>query len=320
MHFSLAGERSLSKQPTHLIAIVQDVTERVEAELALSESEERWRSIATNPYDFVALVDREGRFRYVNHVAPQLTLDQVLGHPVFEFVAPEYHASIEQALGRVFDEGKSAYYESYSPPTARWFATVAGPVFRGDEVVLASLQTHDITDARKAAIELQRTARHLKEAQRIAGFGSWLWNTATDAVEWSEQMYRITGVDTEVTPSRQLWYELVHPEDRALVLAAERNTIATGIAEQCDYRIVRRSDQAIRRVRTSGELLRNDNGDIVGLLGTTLDVTELRELEEQLLAQPEARGDGQACRFVGPRLQQPAGRHRFQYRALAAGW
>jgi PAS domain S-box-containing protein len=283
LHFSLAGERSQSSQPTHLIAIVQDVSERVEAELALTDSEERWRSIATNPYDFVTLVDREARFRYVNHVAPELTLDQVLGHRLHEFVAPEYHSSIDQALGQVFDEGKSAYYESYSPPTGRWFATVAGPVFRGAEVALASLQTHDITDARRAAIELQRTARHLKEAQRIAGFGSWLWNTATDVVEWSEQMYRITGVDTDVTPSQKLWHELVHPEDRALVLAAERNTVVTGVAEQCDCRIVRRPDQAIRRVRTSAEVLRGDNGDIVGLLGTTLDVTELRELEEQLL-------------------------------------
>jgi PAS domain S-box-containing protein len=282
-YFSFTGERSLSEKSSRLLAIVQDVTDRAEAELAMAESEERWRSIATNPYDFVALVDRNAIFRYVNHVAPQLTLDQVLGHRVHEFVAPEYHAALEQTLDRVFDEGKSAYYESYSPPTKRWFGTVAGPVFRSDEVVLASLQTRDITDARKAANELQRTARHLKEAQRIAGFGSWLWNIATDRVEWSEQMYRIAGIDTHVTPSRELWHELVHPQDRAFALDAERSTVKTGIAEQCDYRIVRRSDGAIRRVRTSGELLRDDNGEVIGLLGTTLDITELRELEEQLL-------------------------------------
>jgi two-component system, cell cycle sensor histidine kinase and response regulator CckA len=282
-HFSLAGERTFSEKPSRFLAIVQDVTDRVEAELALTESEERWRSIATNPYDFVALVDSKAVFRWVNHVAPQLTVDQVLGHRVHEFVAPEYHAALETTLSRVFDDGTSAYYESYSPPTGRWFGTVAGPVFRGDEVVLASLQTRDITDARKAANELQRTARHLKEAQRIAGFGSWLWNIATDKVEWSEQMYRITGIDAQVSPSRQLWHELVHPDDRAIALAAEQSTVKTGIAEQCDYRIVRCSDKAIRRVRTSGELLRDDNGEVVGLLGTTLDITELRELEEQLL-------------------------------------
>jgi two-component system, cell cycle sensor histidine kinase and response regulator CckA len=282
-HFSLAGEQSPAHESASFIAIVQDVTERVEAEQAMTESEERWRSIATNPYDFVALVDRNGVFRYVNHVAPELTTDQVLGHPLYEFVAPEYHANIDQALAGVFDEGKSAYYESYSPPTGRWFGTVAGPVFRGDQVVLASLQTRDITDARKAAVELSRSARHLKEAQRIAGFGSWVWNTTTDAVEWSEQMFRITGIDPQVSPSRQLWHELVHPEDRAFALAAEQNTLLTGNADQCDYRIVRRSDNEIRRVRTSGEILRNDKGAIVGLLGTTLDVTELRELQEQLL-------------------------------------
>jgi two-component system, cell cycle sensor histidine kinase and response regulator CckA len=281
-HFNLSAEQN-PIDGVGLIAVLKDVSDRAEAEAALAETEARFRSLATNPYDYIALVDREGRFRYVNHVAPGLTFEGVLGHRVHEFVAPEFHPALERTLATVFEKGESTYYESYSPATGGWFSTIAGPLFDGDEVVMASLQTHDITEGRKASIELQRTARHLKEAQRIAGFGSWLWETPSDTVEWSEQMYRITGVDPQVRPTRELWESLVHPEDREIVQAAERKTLATGVAQQVDYRIIRGSDRAIRRVRTSGEVLRDDAGETVGFLGTTLDVTELRELEEQLL-------------------------------------
>ncbi len=266
------------------IGTVLDISERVQTELALRESEARWRSIAINPFHFVSIVDRQGVFQWVNYATPPLHEKDLVGKAsVFDFLRAEDHAAARAALARAFEQQAPAYYDAYSPFFERWYSTAVGPLVRDGTVVAASTHSRDITDAKRAEVELRKRERMLAEAQRIAGVGSWVWDKASGKLQWSDEMYRICGVAPEVEPTDALYYSLVHPDDRERARAAAARALQTRVSNAREHRILRASDQSVRHVLVASEVTTGDDGEITGSLGTTLDVTERRTLEAQLL-------------------------------------
>ncbi|WP_437623666.1 ATP-binding protein [Sorangium sp. So ce1151] len=153
----------------------------------------------------------------------------------------------------------------------------AGPPSRYFGVVV------DLTERRRAEQELRRSERMLNEAQRIAHVGSWSYDLASRTVRWSEQLYHILGVDPSRRPTFELFASLIHPEDRHRVLGGAESASPLGIASPVECRVVRPSTGELRHVQMAAQLLTDETGAIVGLVGTSLDITERRRLEEQLL-------------------------------------
>ncbi|WP_437835388.1 ATP-binding protein [Sorangium sp. So ce1153] len=153
----------------------------------------------------------------------------------------------------------------------------AGPPSRYFGVVV------DLTERRLAEQELRRSERMLNEAQRIAHVGSWSYDLASRTVRWSEQLYHILGVDPSKRPTFELFASLIHPEDRHRVLGGAESASPLGIASPVECRVVRPSTGELRHVQMAAQLLTDETGAIIGLVGTSLDITERRRLEEQLL-------------------------------------
>jgi len=155
--------------------IAQDGTQLVETENALRASqhalrasEQRWRSIAENPFDFVVVIDRTYRYTFVNFVAPGLKLEDLLGKATpFDFVSPDQHAAMQAAFDVVFNEGRATSYEVYIPTLDQWFSSLVGPIREGDVVTHASILTRDISAERRlqaAAHEAEGRLRRMEAA------------------------------------------------------------------------------------------------------------------------------------------------------------
>ncbi|WP_434045450.1 MULTISPECIES: ATP-binding protein [Sorangium] len=153
----------------------------------------------------------------------------------------------------------------------------AGPPSRFFGVVV------DLTERRRAEQELRRSERMLNEAQRIAHVGSWSYDLASRAVRWSEQLYQILGVAPSRRPTFELLASVIHPEDRHRVFGGAESASPLGIAGPVECRVVRPSTGELRHVQMAAQLLTDESGAITGLVGTSLDITERRRLEEQLL-------------------------------------
>ena len=128
----------------------------------------------------------------------------------------------------------------------------------------------------RAAAEagLRRSERNLADAQRIAHIGSWEWEVATGAALRSEETHRIFGVPVGSFPeTNEAFLAFVHPDDRARVQAAEKETINGGARLDLDFRIVR-PDGTVRIVREQGELIRDPSGRRLREVGTIQDITE----------------------------------------------
>jgi PAS domain S-box-containing protein len=131
----------------------------------------------------------------------------------------------------------------------------------------------DVTVRRKAERELARSQSRLAEAQRVAHVGSWEWDLARDRVTWSEELYRIYGVDRAThAPSYESFLASVQEDDRAHTKAVLAKAVENGTPFVYDHRIVR-PDGAVRMLHTRGDVVSVD-GRPARLVGSCWDITE----------------------------------------------
>src|SRR2546430_11875787 len=104
-----------------------------------------------------------------------------------------------------------------------------------------------------------------------------------NVVSWSAELRRMLGVEPELPDAtRAEAFELVHPEDRARVRETLDRTCHDGASYVCEHRIVRRSDGGVRTVQSRGDVVCDEQGQPVRIVGTVQDVTERKQVEEAL--------------------------------------
>jgi PAS domain S-box-containing protein len=128
-------------------------------------------------------------------------------------------------------------------------------------------------------------ATQLEQAERIAKLGSWLWDQATNVVTLSATMAELCETSARTMSGqefRDLLGQLSHPDDRYVLTDAPTEALASRAPFQVEQRLAAPGG-GWRTVLHRGEVVTED-GDVVGIRGTTQDVTEERETEEALLA------------------------------------
>jgi PAS domain S-box-containing protein len=140
----------------------------------------------------------------------------------------------------------------------------------------------DITDRKIAEENLHQRDLELAIAQRLAQVGSWQWNPAGDTVVWSDELYRIAGLDTDsAAPSFEEHSRLYTSESWELLCGAVEAALRTGTPYELVLEMLR-PDGGTRWVIGRGETQRDATGRIVKLHGTVQDVTERRHSQEAL--------------------------------------
>lgn len=145
----------------------------------------------------------------------------------------------------------------------------------------------DISERKLTDAALRKRERQLAESQRIAHIGSWEHNLKTGAVFWSDELFRLFGLDPEKDPADfDMFFKMVHPEDQPVLRDAIDKTLRYKNPFSIDYRIITR-DGLTRTIHAQAELMGNEKGDQVVLSGTGQDITE-RKRQEQSIAGSEA--------------------------------
>jgi PAS domain S-box-containing protein len=131
--------------------------------------------------------------------------------------------------------------------------------------------------------DLEDTIAILERAQQIAHVGSWVAEFGqSDHVRWSNETHRIFGVAPgQFIGTRAAFYEFVHPDDREAVRTASRAATESGQRYDIEHRIVR-TDGAVRWVHELADVVRDADGRAIRMIGTVQDVTDRRNLEDQL--------------------------------------
>ncbi len=132
--------------------------------------------------------------------------------------------------------------------------------------------------------ELRNKERSLAEAQRIAHLGNWDWSISTNELLWSDEVYRIFGLNPQgAAATYDTFLRCVHPDDRRQIEAAVKRTLAKpGADYSIDHRVIR-PDGSERIVHEQGEVMFDREGKPVRMIGTVHDITEQKKLEREIL-------------------------------------
>lgn len=131
-----------------------------------------------------------------------------------------------------------------------------------------------------AEASLRKSQADLQKAQSIAHLGNWEWDLLTGKVIWSDEIYRIFGVEYQ-EPSYKLARSLVHPEDLEFWHQSVRASLYEHAPFHIDYRACR-PDGSIRWIHNEAEILRDAQGQPLKVFGTAQDVTERKQVDESL--------------------------------------
>jgi len=131
---------------------------------------------------------------------------------------------------------------------------------------------------------LDKAERKLAQAQHIGRMGSWTQNQISKEVSWSDALYSLMGYNiNEIKPDDQTYFQMVYPDDRAVVENTHQSSIQKGTSGyELEHRIVRNDADAIHTVIMTCEHETDSSGKIVESIITVQDITDRKKLEENL--------------------------------------
>ena len=152
---------------------------------------------------------------------------------------------------------------------------------------IAIAQANLLEQDKQQRLKLQQSEASLAAAQKIAHIGSWEYDVLTNKITWSEEVFRIFGLDsTALEPTYAEITEMYHPDDRELFQQTITLGISRGTYYKKEFRILHTGGQ-IRYVEARGESVFNETGQVIQLLGTVMDITDRKEAEAALLLSEE---------------------------------
>lgn len=260
---------------------------------ALSASEARFRTIAaTLPGALFQFCSRNGVWQidYMSDrifdisgvTATEMMRDMnVFISGIHPDDTPGYFASVTAAVenlslwhyeGRlVKPDGEIRWWQGDSMPTR----------IENGEIVFCGVLL-DITDRKLAETAIRESQRQLKEAQRLAHVGNWELDATTETVTWSEELFRIFGLEPAPTaPTRAQQVALIHPEDVELWAREVQRGLDFGIPFDFDFRLCR-PDGTLRHLNAVGRSQTDAHGKVVKLFGTAIDITDRKNAEAAL--------------------------------------
>lgn len=179
---------------------------------------------------------------------------------------------------------------------------------RTSELSLANSQLRqEIVERKRIEEELRASRAMLDKAQQQARLGCWSWDMENDTVTWSAELYHLFGMDPrQPPPAYAEHHKLFTPESYNRLDHAIACTMATGIADKLnmDMEIIR-SDGSHRHCLGHGEAVKDAQGRIVQLNGTLQDITEYRQLEQQLFEARKLESIGQLVSGVAHEVRNP---------------
>lgn len=284
-------------------AVHLEDTARRTAEAELAQSEERFRKLVeTSPVGI--LVNDIGSIVFANPAACEILGARTAGEAVGK--SPEYflHSDPPGAFGRgvrqVLTEGIMLSHLEQKVVT--WdgrnldLEFSATPVdYHGRRLV--QIVVRDVSEHNRAEQALRENLERFELIGRATNDAMWDWDLANDLVWWSEAHFSRYGYARDGARSFEAFAARIHPEDRERVTARFRTVIARNETMWTDEFRIRRADDSYGVVLDRAFGLQDSSGRLVRMVGSMMDVTELKRAEESigLLAQAVATTNEMIC-------------------------
>ena len=228
---------------------------------------------------------------------------------LYEHVHPDDREGVRRTIQATIETGKpySFGFRVVWPDGTERFVHEEGEALLGDngETVGLAGTMQDITERKAVEDKLRETAENLENAQRVARLGSWVWDVAEDKEWWSDEVYRIAGLEVgSVVLGEYDFLDYVHPDDREKAREAHDRSVREGVPYDVEYRFIR-PDGAETVISEYGEMVYGANGEPLRMHGTAQDVTERKQAELALQQTMERLEEAQRIGQMGSWFWEP---------------
>jgi PAS domain S-box-containing protein len=164
----------------------------------------------------------------------------------------------------------------------KWIKAVSTPYRHEDNSIVWQGVALDITEQKTIEARLEQNNITLETAERLAGLGSWKWDMTDKVLPVSKNWLAIHG-SSNPTPTIDDLLPIAHPEDVPVIEQAFARAEESGEPYSLEHRIIRQDSGEVRWVRAYGEVQQSRDGQPRIMFGASLDITESKQREAQLL-------------------------------------
>jgi len=285
---------------TGAVIVFRDISARKAAEEELHQQREWLRVTLTSIGDAVMATDASGCIIFQNPVAVELTgwpLEEALGQPiqsVFRIINEDTRAAAEDIVGRVIREGHVVSLANHTSLIARDGREIpvedsAAPIMdSAGNMSGVVLVFHDVTEKRRAQQRLRENEERLRLAVESAGLGTWDYDPVTEKLNWSDRCKAVFGLAPDAPVDYQTFLDRLHPEDRKRVHELMQQALdpAGSGRYYTEYRSLW-PDNTLHWIIATGRAFFGTAGGqhrAIRFIGTVLDVTERKRMENELRA------------------------------------
>ncbi len=273
--------------------IARDITARKRAEDALQESEAKFRRLVAH-LPTVVYVNAVGDASSTLYVSPQIKT--LVGYTPQEWLDdPKLWSKIVHPEDRPHVLKQAAHTDQSNEPFDMEYRMIARDghlVWVHDEVILVNdLEGKpqfwqgimlDITERKQAEETLLEKDSLLSEAQRIGHMGSWSYDILTDALQYSDEMYRLLDTSPQEFQHNQAGFlSLIYASDRPMVIKWMEEISAGRQVKELDFRLFRKNGE-LRYFQSRGKVRFDSAGKPTRFIGTVQDVSESKLAEIQI--------------------------------------
>jgi len=260
---------------TRMAGSLRDVTDRKQAEDALRRSEQLLQDVINNTTAVIYAKYTDGRYLLINRRFEEifhLTRDQIIGHTDHEILPKDIADAFRDNDVTVLERNRAVEYEEYAPHSDGLHAYISlkfplcDPT--GKPYATCGIST-DITERKRIEDVLRAGDARSRLALTAAPVGLWDWDLQTGQLYWSPQVDRLLGVAPgSIRGTQNELLALVHPDDREIIVLAMRHALEPQRADLTFEHRVLRPDGSFQWFVWTGEIIRDQGGKALHVLGT----------------------------------------------------
>jgi PAS domain S-box-containing protein len=282
-NLTVSAARDSSGNMKHFISVIEDITERREAEAVRA----RLAAIVESSHDAIVSKTLNGIITSWNGGAERIfgyTAEEAVGRPIAIVIPQELRSEESEIIRRLRNGERIEHFETVrlTKLGVRIDVSLTISPIRDSKgrVIGASKIARDITDAKRVEAALRDSQSQLAlalEASRTAMFD---WDVIEKRGTWNPQMATIYGfMPTAKYISAEEWRSLFHPDDVQRLIDESDRFLRDQEQFQFEYRALR-PDGDIRWILSHGRIVRNPDGHAIRMIGTHTDITDRKKYEE----------------------------------------
>jgi len=270
-----------------VFAAARDITEQKQAQEALQESEEKWRSLAETAPCVILSVQRDGTIQFLNRTVGNYTAEDTIGTKVWDYVPPDHHSVMREAIEHVFQTGDPVGYEILGAGpeglASAWYMTQLGPIVRDGRVVAVTIVSTDITEQKKAEEALRESEERYRTLFEDSRDAVYITTREGKLVDVNRSFLDLFCIAREEIPDLNVRQLYVNPDDRPRF---QNEIEKKGSVKDFPMRLCKKDRTEMDCLLTS-TVWRASDGSTLGYQGIIRDITK-RKMTEKALREREA--------------------------------